>query len=248
MANMSSRLPRFSIRSVDVRGDEARIAGPELHHLRDVLRLKSGDQVRLFDEDGRNFTGRLKLLDTDAAVITIEGVEQSVCAPALILALAVIKGPRMDVAIEKAAELGASEVWPLICARSVVRDPGPERLARWRRLAAAACKQSLSPRQVEIKAPLKFTELTARLPKDYLAVMCQADATPLASVLRAAGGRGIVIACGPEGDFTSDEIAAAEHAGFLRASLGRNRLRTETAALAAIAIAASTLPELAPAQ
>lgn len=240
---MGSTPPRFAISSANVRGSEARLAGPELHHLRDVLRLRPGDDVDLVDERGRNFSGRIALIDAAAALIRIERVQEPRGAPPLILAVAIIKGPRMDLAVEKAAELGASEVWPLICARGVVRDPGAERLARWRRLAAAACKQSLAARQMEIKAPLNFGDLSPRVPKGMLPVICQADALPLATVLQGATRGGILIACGPEGDFTPEEVAAAQQMGFVRASLGRNRLRTETAALAALAIAASVIDQ-----
>ena len=163
----------------------------------------------------------------------------------MILALAVIKGPRMDFAIEKAVELGATEVWPLVCARCVVRDPGRERLARWRRLAIAASKQSRAARPVEIASPLEFGDLPIRVPRGMLPVICQAQAPPLAVVARRASDAGILIACGPEGDFTPDEVSAAQRAGFVRAGLGHQRLRTETAALAALAIAGSMLDELA---
>ncbi len=241
---MGSRPPRFAIGSAQIRGDQAHLAGPELHHLRDVMRLRPGDAVQLIDDLGRSFSGRIASIDAAAALIRIERMEEPRNAPPLILALAIIKGPRMDLAIEKAAELGATEIWPLLCARCVVRDPGPERLARWRRLAASACKQSLAARQVEIRAPLEFAQLPSRVPNGMLPVICQAGGPPLGVALRRANHSGILIACGPEGDFTPDEIAAAQQAGFLRASLGRNRLRTETAALAALAIAASVLDQL----
>jgi 16S rRNA (uracil1498-N3)-methyltransferase len=240
---MGTTPPRFAISSAAVRGDQARVAGSELHHLRDVLRMRPGDGVGLIDERGRHFRGRIARLDTGSALIRIESGEQPRGAPPLILALALIKGPRMDLAIEKAAELGASAVWPMHCERCVVRDPGRERLARWRRLAAAACKQSLAARQVEIEAPIKFADLPARVPDGMQALICQAGGPPLALAVKRATPAGILIACGPEGDFTPQEAAAAEQAGFIRVSLGGNRLRTETAALAALAIAASAMEE-----
>ncbi|HEY2107221.1 MAG TPA: 16S rRNA (uracil(1498)-N(3))-methyltransferase [Candidatus Binataceae bacterium] len=242
---MGSKPPRFAISSANLRASQAHLAGPELHHLRDVLRLRPGDEVGLVDERGRHFSGRIASIDAAAALIRIERVHEPRGVLPLILALAIIKGPRMDFAVEKAAELGASEVWPLICARGVVRDPGAERLARWRRLAAAACKQSLAARQVEIKAALNFGDLPALVPKGMLPVICQAGAPPLFTVLKGATSGGILVACGPEGDFTPDEIATAQQMGFVRASLGPNRLRTETAALAALATAAPVLEEIA---
>ena len=237
--------PSFRISSAAIQDDCASITGAELHHLRDVMRLRLGDEVTLIDEQGRNLGGRIESLDKARAVIRIGRVEPPRVAPPMILALAVIKGPRMDFAIEKAVELGASEVWPLVCARCVVRDPGRERLARWRRLAIAASKQSRAARPVEIASPLEFGDLAIRVPPGMLPVICQPQAPPLAVVVRRATDAGILIACGPEGDFTADEVSAAEQGGFVRASLGHQRLRTETAALAALAIAGSMLDELA---
>jgi len=228
-----------------IRDDCAVVAGDELHHLRDVMRLREGDDVILIDERGRNIGGRIESIDAWGATIRIDRIEEPRAAPPLILALGIIKGPRMDFAIEKAVELGVSQVWPLICERGVIRDPGRERLARWRRLAIAAGKQSLGARPVEIASPLDFAELPNRVSHAMLAVICQAQAPPLATIARRATGAGILVACGPEGDFTADEVAVAERAGFLRAGLGRQRLRTETAALAALAIAGSILDELA---
>jgi 16S rRNA (uracil1498-N3)-methyltransferase len=241
---MSSTPPCFRISSAAIRGDVAVVSGDELHHLRDVLRLREGDWVTLIDERGRNIGGRIESIDASGATIRIDRIEEPRVTPRLILALAIIKGPRMDFAIEKAVELGASEVWPLLCERCVVRDPGRERIARWRRLGIAAGKQSLAARAVEIASPIDFPALPSRVPRAMLPLICQAQAHPLAPLARRATDAGILIACGPEGDFTPGEVSAAERAGFLRAGLGRQRLRTETAALAALAIAGSILDEL----
>ena len=153
---MGSTPPRFAISSANVRENEARLAGPELHHLRDVLRLRPGDDVDLVDERGRNFSGRIALINAAAALIRIERVQEPRCAPPLILALAIIKGPRMDLAVEKAAELGASEVWPLICARGVVRDPGSRAAGAMAPAGGRGVQAKPGARQVEIKAPAQL--------------------------------------------------------------------------------------------
>ena len=70
----------------------------------------------------------------------------------------------MDFIVEKAAELGASELWPLVCARGLVRSPGAERLARWRRLALAAAKQSQSPSAMDVRAPIGIDDLIRGVP------------------------------------------------------------------------------------
>jgi 16S rRNA (uracil1498-N3)-methyltransferase len=244
---VTSTPPRFRISSDAIGEDRARLTGPELHHLRDVLRMRPGDAAGLIDERGRILHARIESIDAAGAILKIVRTEEPASASALmplILALAIIKGPRMDLAIEKAVELGATQIWPLVCARCVARNPGRERLMRWRRLAAAAAKQSLTTARIEIAPPIDFGELLTRAPAATLPVICQPQGAPLATVLRRATSDGVLIACGPEGDFTSGEISAAHDAGFISASLGRNRLRTETAALAALAIASSIAGDL----
>ena len=94
--SMDSTPPRFAISSAAIRGDQAVVAGSELHHLRDVLRMRPGDSVGLIDERGRHFKGRITRLDAADALIQIESDEQARVGPPLILAIAMIKGPRMD--------------------------------------------------------------------------------------------------------------------------------------------------------
>jgi 16S rRNA (uracil1498-N3)-methyltransferase len=147
----------------------------------------------------------------------------------------------MDFIVEKAAEMGASELWPLVCARGLVRSPGAERLARWNRLALTAAKQSQSAAAMEVRAPLGVEQMIRDVPPGTLAVICAQRATPLASVIRRAHPRAILIAVGPEGDFDEAERVQAANVGFVAAGLGPNRLRSETAALGAISIAAGLL-------
>ena len=147
----------------------------------------------------------------------------------------------MDFVVEKAAELGASELWPIVCARGLVRLPGAERLARWRRLALAAAKQSQSAAAMEVRSPLGVDDMIRGVPPGTLAVICARGGKPLGEVIRRVLPRGILIAVGPEGDFDDEERAKAANAGFVAAGLGPNRLRSETAALAAVSIAAGLL-------
>jgi 16S rRNA (uracil1498-N3)-methyltransferase len=157
----------------------------------------------------------------------------------------------MDLLIEKAAELNTIEFWPLICARSVVGEPSAGRRERWRRISLAAAKQCRRSRTMEIHDPLDVSAMVRMLPKAAFAAMCSAGANPLSAVIRGmANGlnacSAILLAVGPEGDFTADEMAAMRQAGFIAAGLGRNRLRSETAALAALSIVSGTLAELEP--
>src|SRR5262245_4493603 len=117
------RRPRFALRHPIAEG-LAIIDGDELHHLRDVMRLGVGAEVTLLDADRIHHVGRIERVEKERATIRIESSHRALEAPAIVLATAIIKGPRMDFLVEKAAELGVSELWPLLCARSVVRAPG----------------------------------------------------------------------------------------------------------------------------
>ena len=242
------RPPRFALAhdaTVAGVGEIVRVGGAELHHMRDVMRLGAGAEVVLIAGNGAQYAGRITGYVPDHAIVEIHTVAAAHAEPsAIILAPAVIKGPRMDFLIEKAAELGAAAIWPLICARAVVRDPGVERLARWRRLALAAAKQSLAPRTVELCAPRTVAEMAAAIPSATLALLCAEGGAALGAAIRRARPRAILIACGPEGDFAPDERAALDAAGFAAVGLGPRRLRSETAALAAIAIARGALDEI----
>ena len=239
------RPPRFALEAGAIDGRVAQVSGHELHHMREVMRLGPGGAVRLIAPDGTEFAGQIGHYRDDHAVIEITGIlEPDPARARIILAAAIIKGPRMDFLVEKAAELGAAALWPLECARAVVRKPGLERIARWRRLVIAATKQSLASCEMEIRPPMAVAEAAREVPKETLAVYCTEGAEPLGAIVRRMRPRGILIACGPEGDFDAAEYATMRAAGFAAAGLGPNRLRSETAALAALSLAAGALDEI----
>ena len=239
---MRSQVPdRFVVSRAPDSSGVAQVEGAELHHMREVLRLTPNAQVSLLDPAGFEHSGTIERYEPDRAVIRIDGTRAPRAEARIIVAAAIVKGPRMDLLVEKASELGACAMWPLICARSVVRAPGYERISRWRRLALAAAKQSRSPRQTEVAEPLEFADLIRSVPADTLAVICTPGCEPLSEVLRRLRPGAILIAIGPEGDFDDLERNAATDAGFVAVGLGPNRLRSETAAIAAVSIAAELL-------
>jgi 16S rRNA (uracil1498-N3)-methyltransferase len=240
IALMSASPPRFAILYPPDSSGIAHVEGPELHHMRTVLRLKKNARVSVLDRAGVEHRGVIERYERDRALIRVESSAAASTRTRIILAAAIIKGPRMDFIVEKAAELGASELWPLICAHGLVRSPGAERLARWRRLALGAAKQSQAA-PMEVRPPIGIDDLIRDVPSGTLAIRCTQGTQPLAEVIRRVRPRGILIAVGPEGDFDDDECAITASAGFVAAGLGPNRLRSETAALAAVSIAAGLL-------
>jgi 16S rRNA (uracil1498-N3)-methyltransferase len=238
---MPASPPRFSIARAPDASGRIHIEGAELRHMRTVLRLDVDSRVSLLDPGGAEHQGVIERYERDRAVIRIESSSLSPARPQIILAAAIVKGPRMDFLVEKAAELGASELWPLICARGLVRSSGAERLARWGRLALSAAKQSQSPIAMEVRAPIGLDDLIRAVRPGTLAVICAQGGEPLGEVIRRVHPCAILIAVGPEGDFDDAERAKTAKAGFVAAGLGPNRLRSETAALAAVSIAAGLL-------
>jgi 16S rRNA (uracil1498-N3)-methyltransferase len=238
-----TRPPRFIIADGSVSHGVACITGRELHHLRDVRRLSVGTIVEMIDPAGAIYTARIVRFEDDAAIAAIDQrIEVITKVTRVILAAAIIKGPRMDFLVEKSAELGADELWPLVTARSVVPELSPRRLERWQRISGAAAKQSLRNRPMMIASPRTVAEMTAIVPSGAVAILCAEGAVPLAQLI-SEPSRAIVIACGPEGDFDAAEMNQMISAGFICAGLGAHRLRSETAALAALSIVSGALAE-----
>lgn len=240
MKARSAKPARFAIQRPPDAEQRAYVTGSELHHMRIVLRLEPGAEVVLLEGSGVEHRGVLERYESERAVVRIESSQRRAgAAMRIIVAAAIVKGPRMDVMVEKIAELGAAELWPTVCARSVVRTLGAERIARWRRLAVGAAKQSQSPGQLQVHAPIEFADLLRAIPADTLGVLCAPNSEPLGELIRRVQPRAILIAIGPEGDFDDRERSMASGSGLVAAGLGPNRLRCETAAIAAVSIAAA---------
>ena len=244
-----NRPPRFALHHPIANGI-AIVDAAELHHLRDVMRLRIGDSVALLTNENSELLARIERFENDRAILRVEKTAPAREVTPLILATAIIKGSRMDFVVEKAAELGVTELWPMLCERGVATNPGAERIARWRRLATAAAKQSLAPAALMLHEPTPLADLIETLARDTLAgreslkLICKQGAEPIASVMRRMRPRAVVIACGPEGDFTDAEQELVTRAGFVSVGLGGNRLRSETAAIAAVSIASALLDEI----
>ena len=160
------------------------------------------------------------------------------------LVLAVFKFDRMEWAIEKCTELGVSRIVPVIAQRtdSHLAAASAKRAERWQRIARQAAEQSRRDAPPEIAAPIKVAE-ALKLPGALRIVLAESEEqTLLRDVLQQKNADdGVVMAVGPEGGWTENELRSFEQDGWISASLGNTILRAETAAMAAAAIAASAL-------
>lgn len=227
-----ARIP-FVLIDLPANGKDIEIIGDEAHHLRDVLRFRSGNPFIAFDGKGRSWHAEVKDVSAGAvsARLLSELPTEKILPPRICICVGIIKGGHMDWAVEKAAETGASDFIPLKTARSVVA-PGEGRLNRWRSIALAAAKQSRRALLMNIKPPVTLNELLNSLPdKSAVAVLHpNENSLPVALVWRAlTEWNELMLIIGPEGGFTDSEIELMNESGIPCMSLGRHFYRTDTA-------------------
>ncbi len=213
-----------------------------LHHLRHVLRVRTGERLECFDGQGRSVIGTVVSSDEKELVVAVETVAQERRASVeLVLAHALIRPARFDWVVEKATELGVDRIVPLATARAVARLTAAQcegKRLRWQRIAAEAARQCRRSTVPGIEAVADVARFLERLPECRAVIPTLAgSAIPLGEALRQLQDVGrLVILIGPEGDFTPAEVARAKDAGAVPVSLGRLTLRSETAALACLAV------------
>jgi len=221
-----------------------RLEGPEAHHLRDVLRLRSGQVVALFD--GRGTEARAEIIAVAKSAVELKLLttqrEEQAAAPRIVLGTAVPKGERFRWLVEKTTELGIDVLVPLNCARGVV-EPRENRLDKMRSLVVAACKQSGRNRLMEIEPMVSWSEFVdrARGARRMIVADPSGASFDFSETIGAPAppDQTIVLAVGPEGGFTRDELELAVSTGASVVSLGKRILRIETAAIALAALFAS---------
>jgi len=234
---MTSR-GRFFCPEVRTQGQDLILSGEELHHLRNVLRLQVGDALSLFDGAGKGFAASLLEIDRQRAILRV-GEEElpSPESPLRIhLAVALAKGEKLDVMIQKGTELGVFAFHPLITRRADLKldvDRAETRLHRWNRVAVEACKQSGRTRIPAVFAPVALNAFLLRdIPANRL-LMDPAGA-PASGLRHGEDGHAptsVIAAVGPEGGWSSEEIDRFLQHRFQRISLGPRILRAETAAI-----------------
>jgi len=230
-------VPRFLVSHDALENHSTVLTGPELHHLR-VRRLRAGSALILFDGVGHQRHGIVTALDRQQARIQFldEALLQPESPLRLVLAQAALKPNKLDLVIEKATELGASELVVFTCERSI-HPATPERAERWNRIATSAakqCQRSIVPR---VRGPIRFNDLrqeTAELRLFFWEETTGAALPALAHDHPSCGS--VLVVVGPEGGFTAQEAACAAAAGFETVGLARRVLRAETAAITAIAL------------
>lgn len=223
------------------------LAADEARHLRDVLRLERGAEVFVFDGAGNEY--RCVVGECGRGGAQLEVLEEVEAARSesqlqLELAVALLKGEKFELVVQKATELGVTAIVPLITRQADVRvrdeRDGARRTARWQRIALEAAKQSGRALVPNIKAPRSFAALVEAAPagEELRLMFSEREGRSLSSLIEDAPARlhAATALVGPEGGWTDEELALARSAGWQLITLGGRTLRAETAAIATTAL------------
>ena len=224
-----------------------RLSAEEARHARNVLRLQRGDEVYVFNGEGREYRCVIAQIDRESAELDlIEQVEPAGPESPLYLTLAValLKGEKFDLVVQKAAELGASRIVPVVTARADIRirdaDDSRRRVMRWQRIALEAAKQSGRARLMEVSEPVAFDSLIMNPAHDgeLRLMFAERAGTSFDELLTSLHSRSakLIALVGSEGGWTNEEIGVALDAGWKIVTLGGRILRAETAAIVVAAL------------
>ena len=245
---------QFFIRTENIKGSEILVTKTEdVNHMKNVLRMSPGDQVCFCcEETGKDYICRLSGLESREVRAVIEDIEgpSGELPVRLVLFQGLPKSDKMDLIIQKAVELGASEIVPVAMKRSVVKldeKKAAKKAARWKEIARSAAKQSKRSLVPEVKSVMTFSEALSYAGSLDILLLPYENAKGMSrsrQIMYSVKGKktaGIFI--GPEGGFEEEEADQAVMAGALPITLGHRILRTETAGMTVLSILMFMLDE-----
>ncbi len=243
---------RFYISPENWNPDTLALTGSEAHHARDVLRMKRGEKLVLFNGGGREITA--EIINACSSEIRLRKLHEAETPPLrcrIVLGQAIPKGKNMELIVQKAVEIGAAEIAPIISDRTVVQvdfESAAQKQTKWRQIAIEAAKQCGQNWLPRVRAPRKLPEFFDAVEKDdarfdlRLIGSLQPDAQHLKKILADYSSQhehrpqSVLMLIGPEGDFTPAELALARRHGCRPITLGPIILRVETAAIYCLSV------------
>jgi 16S rRNA (uracil1498-N3)-methyltransferase len=236
MKEAPGRVPRFYVDAALRAGGTCALSEDAAHHAVHVLRVRAGDAITLFNGRGGEYLARIAALErlrVVADVLEHRAVERE--SPLrMVLVQGVSAGERMDFTVRKAVELGVAEIRPVLAAASVARPKGERaatRHAHWQKVAIAACEQCGRNRIPVVHPLVAAADYSADNAGARILLSPRAEL----ALSKVSIDSTVTLAAGPEAGFNAEEEAAFARSGFIPAKLGPRVLRTETAALAALA-------------
>lgn len=242
-------MPRFFQPDATIQSDEVVLVGAEANHAARVLRVREGEIVEVLNGRGLRLSGTVTgVTKTAVRIAMTDRIEEAPPAVSIVLFQSLLKGKHFDLVLQKATELGADEIVPVITDRVIARPKASEfadRREKWQQAVIEATKQCGAAWCPQVRPPTPFAEAIQPPVTEnslHLVASLQVDAVHPRAVLGdyfrlpAAKNSAVAIWIGPEGDFTDAEYAALLAAGVRPVSFGRLVLRSETAALHALSI------------
>jgi 16S rRNA (uracil1498-N3)-methyltransferase len=239
---------RFYLAPEDWNPDTLALAGTEAHHCRNVLRLEAKDKIVVFDGRGRELTA--EIASADSSEIRLRKLHEAKTPPLrcqITLAQAIPKGKNMDLIVQKAVEIGAAEIAPILSARTVVRldeESASAKESKWQTIAIEAAKQCGQNWLPKVQAPQTMSQFFQQSRRFDLQLIgsLQSDAVHLKKILAEYSAEHgdrpatVLMLIGPEGDFTPAELSLARSHGCRPITLGPIVLRVETASIYCLSV------------
>jgi 16S rRNA (uracil1498-N3)-methyltransferase len=226
------------------------LSGSEAHHAREVLRMKAGEKLVLFNGQGREITA--EIVDLSGAELRLRKLHEAETQPLqcrIVLGQAIPKGKNMELIVQKAVEIGAAEIAPIISDRTIVQidsESAAQKQSKWRQIAIEAAKQSGQNWLPRVHTPRKLAEFFSMASEQSfdlrLIGSLQPDARHLKKILADYSKEhelrpsSVLMLIGPEGDFTPAELSLARRHGCQPITLGPIILRVETASIYCLSI------------
>jgi 16S rRNA (uracil1498-N3)-methyltransferase len=239
MKEPGGQVPRFHVDAPLRAGGSCELPEDTAHHAVHVLRIRSGEDVTLFNGRGGEYAGRvssIQRLRVSVDVLEHRAIERE--SPLrIVLVQGVSSGERMEFTIRKAVELGVAGIHPVLAAGSVARPKGERAAARqghWQKIAISACEQCGRNRIPAVAPLVNASDYRASDTAGVKVLLSPGSDLPFSKFIENRG-ESFVLAAGPEAGFDAKEEKAFLDAGFVPVRLGPRILRTETAALAALA-------------
>jgi 16S rRNA (uracil1498-N3)-methyltransferase len=212
-----------------------RLDGDPFHHLFRVLRMKAGEEVVLLDGQGGCCRCRIAVVESRSAdLVVLERWQEEEKVVPVRLLQGFPKGDKFEFILQKGTEVGVSVFSPVMVERSVPLLRGENadrRSSRWRRIVEEAARQCRRSRVPDIEPPADLSQALRSGDEDLRLICWEEESRPLREVLPPSRPAGVAVLIGPEGGFSTAEVALARAAGFVPVSLGPRILRTETAGI-----------------
>ena len=235
---------QFFVEEEQVHSDSISITGGDVNHIKNVLRMKNGEKIRVSSKSGQAYFCHISSILDDEVIAAIDSADETGTEldNHIVLYQGLPKGDKMELIIQKAVELGVSEIVPVAMKNCVVKlddKKAKSKVMRWQAIAESAAKQSKRSLIPEVKMPMSYKEAVAYAKElDVKLVPYENEhgmAGTKAAMEQIKKGESIAVFIGPEGGFAPEEIALVQDEMQL-ISLGKRILRTETAGIAALAI------------